>query len=154
MRNACKLTDMSIRRMMHEPTAACLGLDLQGIFVVVDMGAGTTDLSAVEIAKIDSDLQIEVLHSSGDNELGGIDFDEAIYECLLKQVQDAYSAKINSLYGLAARLRIASERIKIDLSQAKRATYDLHGMPNGGHITLRMTRAELIAALEPCIWLA
>ena len=150
-RQACEIAGLKVERMLHEPTAACLGVNLQGHAIVVDVGAGTTDLSAIDISRIDSERQLVVLHVSGDNELGGNDFDEAVYQRLVKQVEAASGTTPKSTDGLTSRLRIASERIKIDLSHAEHATYYLHGLPGGRPITLQMTRAELVRALAPCL---
>lgn len=74
LKSVGKLSHLDVVRVMSEPTAAAVGSDMKGVGVVVDVGSGTTDCSIVEI----DDIVFEVLHSSGDMFLGGLDLDNKL----------------------------------------------------------------------------
>ena len=150
-RKACDIAEVKLRRLLHEPTAACIGLskskliekgDAKSCICVVDIGAGTTDLSVVEVGREDSGHLFEVLDTSGEPRLGGNDFDEAVYKYLVDHVERNQGHVMKSGSENARRLRVAAERLKIDLSHSNSATYILHGI-DGQDIALTMSREDL-----------
>ena len=79
-KDAGKIAGLDVKRIINEPTAAALayGLDKKGgdrTIAVYDLGGGTFDISIIEIADVDGEMQFEVLSTNGDTFLGGEDFD-------------------------------------------------------------------------------
>ena len=86
-KDAGKIAGLDVKRIINEPTAAALayGLDKKGgdrTIAVYDLGGGTFDISIIEIADVDGEMQFEVLSTNGDTFLGGEDFDLALIEYL------------------------------------------------------------------------
>ena len=86
-KDAGKIAGLEVKRIINEPTAAALayGMDKRGgdrTIAVYDLGGGTFDISIIEIADVDGEMQFEVLSTNGDTFLGGEDFDMALIEYL------------------------------------------------------------------------
>ena len=154
-RKACDIAKVELRRLLHEPTAACIGLsksklmeqgDAESCICVVDIGAGTTDLSVLDVSCVDSVLLFEVFDTSGDPRLGGNDFDEAIFKYLVEYMERKHGIMVKSASENARRLRVAAERLKIDLSHSNSANYVLHGI-DGQDVDLAMSKADLSEVL-------
>jgi molecular chaperone DnaK len=118
-KDAGKIAGLNVMRIINEPTSAalCYGLDHgepQKV-MVYDLGGGTFDVSVIEIG----DGVIEVLATSGDNHLGGDDFDARITEWILAEIKKEY--KTNLSHNLAAMQRIneAAQQAKKQLSSAE-----------------------------------
>ncbi|KPA14855.1 molecular chaperone DnaK, partial [Candidatus Magnetomorum sp. HK-1] len=115
-REAGEIAGLNVVRIINEPTAAALAYetdrsDRQNI-LIYDLGGGTFDVS---IVKIESDV-VEVMASTGDNHLGGDDFDNAIISILLDHIQNELKIKVKNDNKLIARLKRAAENAKIELS--------------------------------------
>lgn len=144
-RDAGSIGGVQVVRLIHEPTAACLAVhqgrrDLGERVVVVDLGAGTLDLSALEIVKGVYDVDLV----DGDTSFGGADLDAAVVETLVAQLGRqgiAISASGQR------RLEVAAERMKVRLSSESEVTEVLAGFSEGRDVTLVLTRAELDAVL-------
>lgn len=143
-RDACAIAGVTVKRLLHEPTAACVAASrarsLGGRVVVVDLGAGTLDLSAVEV---DDKLQ-EVIQVSGDTRYGGRDHDAAIYKTLKARLRADHDLDVSADPVLRKRLELAAECLKIDLSLSESASYTLHGVVSAGagNVTLTLSRTE------------
>ncbi len=144
-RDACAIAGMEPVRLIHEPTAACISAArerrLDGRVVVVDLGAGTLDVSYLEIDGNVYDVQ-QVL---GNNEYGGKDFDAAIGQALARRLAADGVAAPDTVVG-RRRLEAAAEYLKIALSAREHADYTLRGF--GGStgdrdVRLELTRAQL-----------
>jgi molecular chaperone DnaK len=150
-RNAAVLARLSILRLMHEPTAACLaqrtGRSKEESLLVIDLGAGTLDLSLLQIG----DGVIEVVEIEGDNTLGSADLDEVLYAHFTKVVQAQTGQEFggNSLAG--KRLRQACEEMKIELSTHNTWTVTLPHLVGTKSVELVMQRDELERLAAP--WL-
>ena len=147
-RAACEIAGTIAQRMLHEPTAALFGMNVEGVAVVVDVGAGTTDLSVVECAIEDSGKQFEVKYTFGNNALGGNDFDDAIYEHLVKRLKIEHSIVVRPNSGEADRIQIASERLKVELSHQEKSKYTMYGLTSAGGLVIEMSRDEMLRALK------
>jgi len=115
-REAGEIAGLNVVRIINEPTAAALAYetdcsDRQNI-LIYDLGGGTFDVS---IVKIESDV-VEVMASTGDNHLGGDDFDNAIISLLMDHIKNELKVKIKDDNKLIARLKRAAENAKIELS--------------------------------------
>jgi len=144
-RDAGRIAGLNVRRIINEPTSAALayGLDhgeSQKI-LVYDLGGGTFDVSVIEIG----DKLIEVLATSGDNHLGGDDFDERIVQYLAKEFKNTEKVKIEKDAVAMQRVREAAEKAKKELSQMAETNVNLPFLWNGKggpkHMDINITRA-------------
>lgn len=144
-RDAGRIAGLNVRRIINEPTSAALayGLDhgeSQKI-LVYDLGGGTFDVSVIEIG----DKLIEVLATSGDNHLGGDDFDERIVQYLLKEFKRTEKVKAEKDAVAMQRIREAAEKAKKELSQLSETNVNLPFLWNGKggakHMDINITRA-------------
>src|SRR5688572_30710983 len=90
-KDAGKIAGLDVKRIINEPTAAALayGMDKKGgdrKVAVYDLGGGTFDVSIIEIASVDGEMQVEVLSTNGDTFLGGEDFDKRVIDYLVDEV--------------------------------------------------------------------
>ena len=118
-RRAGELAGLKVERLLNEPTAAALAygiheLDDQSMFLVFDLGGGTFDVSVLEIFE----GVIEVRASTGDNRLGGEDFNQVLIEDFGKAIGDGVSAKDRADPVLRERIRAAAERARRGLTES------------------------------------
>jgi len=115
-KDAGRIAGLNVIRIINEPTAAALayGLDRQQDqkIMVYDLGGGTFDVSILEISK----GIIEVLATSGNNHLGGDDFDNEIVKYLLSELKKQHNLNINNDLQAMQRIKEAAEAAKIELS--------------------------------------
>ena len=160
-KDAGKIAGLDVKRIINEPTAAALayGLDNENEqkIMVYDLGGGTFDVSIIEIG----DGVIEVLATSGNNHLGGDDFDEKIISYLVDEFKKAEGMDLRTDKMAMQRLKEAAEKAKKELSSATTTNINLPyiTMNQDGpkHIDLTLTRAKfeelthdlVLATLEP-----
>jgi molecular chaperone DnaK len=147
-KEAGEIAGLNVLRIVNEPTAAALayGLDKgekEQTILVFDLGGGTFDVSLLEIG----DGVIEVKATSGDNKLGGDDWDQRVVEHLVKQFQLSNNGIDLSGDKMAMqRLREAAEKAKIELSASQSTGVNLPyitASPEGPlHLDVTITRAE------------
>lgn len=154
-RDAGRIAGLNVRRIINEPTSAALayGLDhgeSQKI-LVYDLGGGTFDVSVIEIG----DKLIEVLATSGDNHLGGDDFDERIVQYLVKEFKNTEKVKIEKDAVAMQRVREAAEKAKKELSQLTETNVSLPFLWNGKsgakHMDINITRAVFESLSEDLV---
>ena len=116
VRNAGKMADLKVLRILNEPTAAALayGYDREGArhLVVFDLGGGTFDVSVLSI----SEDVFEVVSTSGDTFLGGQDFDSRVIDYLAESFQAQHGINLREDKVALQRLREAAENAKCELS--------------------------------------
>ena len=157
-RDAGRIAGLEVLRIINEPTAAALayGVDKDDdqTILVYDLGGGTFDVSILEIYLVDDQPQIEVKATSGDNRLGGDDFDEVVVEWILSEFKKNTGIDLSGDMQAMSRLREAAEKAKIELSGTGTTQINLpfitmrDGQPE--HLDLSLSRAkfeELIANL-------
>ena len=146
-KEAGEIAGFNVLRVVNEPTAAALayGLDKGGkeqTVLVFDLGGGTFDVSLLDLA----DGVIEVKATSGDNRLGGDDWDERIIDHLVKTFRGQYGIDLAQDKMAMQRLKEAAEKAKIELSAATTSTINLPYItagPSGPlHLDVNLTRAE------------
>ncbi len=124
-KDAGKIAGLDVKRIINEPTAAALayGLDNENEqkIMVYDLGGGTFDVSVIEIG----DGVIEVLATSGDNRLGGDDFDNAITQYMLEEFKKAEGIDLSGDKMAMQRLKEAAEKAKKELSSAMTTNINL-----------------------------
>ena len=146
-KDAGKIAGLEVERIINEPTAAALayGLDKTDIdqkVLVFDLGGGTFDVSILELG----DGVFEVLATSGDNLLGGDDFDQAIIDYLVEEFKKEQGIDLSKDKMAMQRLKDAAEKVKKDLSGVTSTQISLPFISAGEsgpvHLENTLTRAK------------
>ncbi|WP_406823219.1 molecular chaperone DnaK [Mesomycoplasma hyopneumoniae] len=146
-KNAGKIAGLQVERIINEPTAAALAFGLDKTekemkVLVYDLGGGTFDVSVLEL----SGGTFEVLSTSGDNHLGGDDWDNEIVNWLVKKIKEEYDFDPKSDKMALTRLKEEAEKTKINLSNQSVSTVSLPflGMGKNGpiNVELELKRSE------------
>ena len=145
-KDAGKIAGLNVKRIVNEPTAAALayGLDKKGDqrILVFDLGGGTFDVSILDLA----DGVFEVLSTSGDNHLGGDDWDQRVIDWMADKFQQENGVDLRQDPMALQRLKEAAENAKKELSAAQQTTINLPfiTMNQSGplHLNYTLTRAE------------
>lgn len=151
-REAGEIAGLTVVRILNEPTAAALAYESADThsrtILVYDLGGGTFDVSIVRI----EDGVVEVLSSTGDNHLGGDDFDLEIENTLLAHIKKEYNIDLSGDTIARARLRHAAEKAKIELSSAPYAAIEEdHIAQKDGmdvHLSYELSRIDFQAMIE------
>ncbi|WP_273319496.1 molecular chaperone DnaK [Vallitalea guaymasensis] len=141
-----KIAGLEVKRIINEPTAAALayGLDNENEqrIMVYDLGGGTFDVSIIEIG----DGVIEVLATSGNNKLGGDDFDERVMNYLIKEFKTSDGIDLTNDKMAVQRLKEAAEKAKKELSTATTTNINLPFITatqeGPKHLDITLTRAK------------
>ena len=131
-KNAGKIAGLEVERIINEPTAAALayGLDKQDKteqILVYDLGGGTFDVSILEIG----DGVFEVKSTSGNNKLGGDDFDQRIIDYVAKDINKEYKVDVTKDKMVMQRIKDAAEKAKKELSGVSSTTISLPFLTQG-----------------------
>ncbi len=145
-KEAGEIAGLNVSRIVNEPTAAALayGLDKgdDQTILVFDLGGGTFDVSLLEIGE----GVVEVKATSGDNHLGGDDWDSRVVEWMVKKFKDNNGVDLAADKIAKQRLQEAAEKAKIELSSSSETTihlpYITHGESGPLHFEERLTRSE------------
>ena len=145
-KDAGKIAGLDVKRIINEPTAAALayGLDneKEQKIMVYDLGGGTFDVSIIEIG----DGVIEVLATSGDNRLGGDDFDQKITDYMLQDFKAKEGVDLSNDKMALQRLKEAAEKAKKELSSATTTNINLPFITATAegpkHFDMNLTRAK------------
>lgn len=145
-KDAGKIAGLDVKRIINEPTAAALayGLDNEHEqkIMVYDLGGGTFDVSIIEIG----DGVIEVLSTSGDNKLGGDDFDERVTRYMVDEFKKNEGVDLSIDNMAMQRLKEAAEKAKIELSSATTTNINLPFITATSdgpkHFDMNLTRAK------------
>ncbi|MEY4741401.1 MAG: molecular chaperone DnaK [Actinomycetota bacterium] len=129
-KDAGEIAGLNVLRIINEPTAAALayGLDKgkeDELILVFDLGGGTFDVSLLEVGKDDDFSTIQVRATSGDNRLGGDDWDARIVEHLVKKFKETTGVDVANDKIALQRLKEAAEQAKKELSQSTSASIQL-----------------------------
>ena len=145
-KEAGEIAGLNVSRIVNEPTAAALayGLDKgdDQTILVFDLGGGTFDVSLLEIGE----GVVEVKATSGDNHLGGDDWDARVVEWMVKKFKDNNGVDLGADKIAKQRLQEAAEKAKIELSSSAETTihlpYITHGESGPLHFEEKLTRSE------------
>lgn len=145
-KDAGRIAGLKVERIINEPTAAALayGLDNGAAqkILVYDLGGGTFDVSVIEIG----DNVIEVLATSGDNHLGGDDFDSRVAEYIIDEFKKAEGIDIKKDKMAMQRVREEAEKAKKELSSAQSVNINLPFIATTKtgpvHLDISITRAK------------
>jgi molecular chaperone DnaK len=129
-KDAGEIAGLNVLRIINEPTAAALayGLDKgkeDELILVFDLGGGTFDVSLLEVGKDDDFSTIQVRATSGDNRLGGDDWDQRIVDYLIKKFKDEHGVDLSTDKIAKQRLKEAAEQAKKELSSQMSASIQL-----------------------------
>ena len=151
-KEAGEIAGLNVLRIVNEPTAAALayGLDKgkeDELILVFDLGGGTFDVSLLEVGKDEDGFStIQVRATSGDNRLGGDDWDQRVVDGLLEQVKSKTGADLSKDKIALQRLQEAAEQAKKELSSASSTNISLQYLsvtPEGPiHLDEKLTRAK------------
>jgi molecular chaperone DnaK len=160
-KDAGRIAGLDVKRIINEPTAAALafGLDKSGKgdrkIAVYDLGGGTFDISIIEIADVDGEMQFEVLSTNGDTFLGGEDFDQRIIDYIIDEFKKINGLDLSKDAIALQRIKASAERAKIELSSSQQTEINepYIAMANGApvHLTMKITRAKLESLVEELI---
>jgi len=149
-KDAGRIAGLEVLRIINEPTAAALayGVDKEEdqTVLVYDLGGGTFDVSILEIYQVDGQPQIEVKATSGDNRLGGDDFDEAVMDWIVSEFKKSTGIELEKDLQAMSRIREAAEKAKIELSATPSTQVNLpfitmiDGQPE--HLDMSLSRSK------------
>jgi molecular chaperone DnaK len=145
-KEAGQIAGMNVLRIINEPTSAALAYHLdkdnEATILVFDLGGGTFDVSLLEVGE----GVVEVKATSGDNHLGGDDWDQRIVDWLVKDFKNSYGTDLSKDKMALQRVREAAEKAKIELSSSTESQINLpyitHSEQGPLHLDTKLTRAE------------
>src|SRR5689334_762024 len=145
-KEAGQIAGLNVLRIINEPTSAALAYHLEkeneATILVFDLGGGTFDVSLLEVGE----GVVEVKATSGDNHLGGDDWDQRIVDWLVQDFKNGYGVDLSKDKMALQRLRESAEKAKIELSGSAETTINLpyitHSEQGPLHLDTKLTRAE------------
>src|SRR6266436_3453890 len=160
-KDAGRIAGLEVKRIINEPTAAALAFGLDKAekgdrkIAVYDLGGGTFDVSIIEIADVDGEMQFEVLSTNGDTFLGGEDFDQRIIDYVIGEFKKEQGVDLGKDVLALQRLKEAAEKAKIELSSSQQTEISLPyitaDQSGPKHLSMKLTRAKLEALVEDLI---
>jgi len=151
-KDAGKLADLEVERIINEPTAASLAYGLRDesdqTILVYDLGGGTFDVSVLELG----DGVFEVVATDGDTKLGGDDFDQKIIDWLVDKFKSQEGIDLSEDPSALQRLKTAAEEAKKELSSRKETTINLPyitaDQTGPKHLEEKLTRAKFESMID------
>jgi len=151
-KDAGKIAGLDVKRIINEPTAACLAYGLEKtdgkIVAVYDLGGGTFDISILEM----SDGVFEVKSTNGDTSLGGEDLDHELQQFVLTEFKKQHNMDISGDKLALQRIKEAAEKAKIELSSTTQTEINLPYLTADAsgpkHLSFKLTRAKLEALVN------
>ncbi|MBV9445245.1 MAG: molecular chaperone DnaK [Streptosporangiaceae bacterium] len=145
-KEAGQIAGLNVLRIINEPTSAALAYHLEkedeATILVFDLGGGTFDVSLLEVGE----GVVEVKATSGDNHLGGDDWDQRIVDWMVQDFRNGYGIDLSKDKMALQRLRESAEKTKIELSQSMESSINLPYIAQGPdgplHLDTKLTRAE------------
>jgi molecular chaperone DnaK len=145
-KEAGQIAGLNVLRIINEPTSAALAYHLEkeneATILVFDLGGGTFDVSLLEVGE----GVVEVKATSGDNHLGGDDWDQRIVDWLVQDFKNGYGIDLSKDKMALQRLRESAEKAKIELSGSSESQINLpyitHSEQGPLHLDAKLTRAE------------
>jgi len=145
-KEAGTIAGLNVLRIINEPTSAALAYhldkDTEATILVFDLGGGTFDVSLLEVGE----GVVEVKATSGDNHLGGDDWDQRIVDWLVKDFKNSYGVDLSKDKMALQRLRETAEKAKIELSSSTESQINLpyitHSEQGPLHLDTKLSRAE------------
>jgi molecular chaperone DnaK len=158
-KDAGRIAGLDVLRIINEPTAAALAYgvdkDEDQTILVYDLGGGTFDVSILEIYQVDGQPQIEVKSTSGDNRLGGDDFDDVVIDWVVSEFKKSTGIDLKKDLQAISRIREGAEKAKIELSGTATTQINLpfitmrDGQPE--HLDMALSRSKFEKLISPLI---
>jgi molecular chaperone DnaK len=160
-KDAGRIAGLDVKRIINEPTAAALAFgedktakkDMK--IAVYDLGGGTFDISAIEIADVEGEKQFEVLATNGDTFLGGEDFDQRLIDYIVGEFKRDQGVDLSKDVLALQRLKESAEKAKIELSSVQQTEINLPyitaDQSGPKHLTMKITRAKFEALVMDLI---
>jgi molecular chaperone DnaK len=145
-KEAGQIAGLNVLRIINEPTSAALAYHLdkagEATILVFDLGGGTFDVSLLEVGE----GVVEVKATSGDNHLGGDDWDQRVVDWLVTNFKNSYGTDLSKDKMALQRLRETAEKTKIELSSSTESSINLpyitHSEQGPLHLDTKLSRAE------------
>jgi molecular chaperone DnaK len=145
-KEAGQIAGLNVLRIINEPTSAALAYHLEkeneATILVFDLGGGTFDVSLLEVGE----GVVEVKATSGDNHLGGDDWDQRVVDWLVQDFKNGYGVDLSKDKMALQRLRESAEKAKIELSGSAESQINLpyitHSEQGPLHLDTKLTKAE------------
>ncbi len=161
-KDAGEIAGLKVLRIINEPTAACLayGLDKAGKeqkIMVFDLGGGTLDVTILEMGwdEANKAATFEVLSTSGDNQLGGTDMDNALINYIIEEFKKESGVDLRNDKMSFQRLREAAEKAKVELSSTIATEVNLPYITADAsgpkHLNIKIERSKLESLIAPLI---
>jgi len=160
-KDAGTIAGLEVIRLVNEPTAASLAYGLDKIkrkdqqVLVFDFGAGTLDVTIMELAQFGEGGQFKVLSTSGDTQLGGTDMDEILIDYVMKEFKKDTGIDLKSDKLAMQRVKEAVEKAKIELSSVLETEINLPFITadsqGSKHLLMKITRAKLEELVRPIV---
>jgi molecular chaperone DnaK len=154
-KDAGKIAGLEVKRIINEPTAAALayGLDKEGDMTVLvfDLGGGTFDVSILQLG----DGVFQVKSTSGNNHLGGDDFDRRVMEWIAKDFKNKHGVDLLKDKQAVQRLKDAAEKAKIELSGTPTTNISIPFISQGDegplHVDIDLSRSQFESLIEDLV---
>jgi molecular chaperone DnaK len=154
-KDAGKIAGLEVKRIINEPTAASLayGLEKEGdmTILVYDLGGGTFDVSILQIG----DGVFQVKSTSGNNHLGGDDFDQRVMEWIAKEFKKTHGVDLLKDKQAVQRIKDAAEKAKIELSGTPTTNISVPFITQGGegplHLDMDLTRSQFESLIDDLV---
>jgi molecular chaperone DnaK len=160
-KDAGRIAGLDVKRIINEPTAAALAFGLDKAMkkdakiAVYDLGGGTFDISAIEIADVEGEKQFEVLATNGDTFLGGEDFDQRLIDYVVTEFKKEQGVDLSKDVLALQRLKESAEKAKIELSSSQQTELNLPyitaDQSGPRHLTMKITRAKFESLVDELI---
>jgi len=162
-KDAGRIAGLDVKRIINEPTAAALAFGMDKMsgkgkdhkIAVYDLGGGTFDISVIEIADVDGEMQVEVLATNGDTFLGGEDFDQRLIDFIIEEFKKESGVDLKKDVLALQRLKEAAEKAKIELSSSQQTEINLPYITADAsgpkHLTQKLSRAKFESLVEDLV---
>src|SRR3954464_12518888 len=160
-KDAGRIAGLEVKRIINEPTAGALAFGMDKVvkkdekLAIYDLGGGTFDISAIEIADVEGEKQFEVLATNGDTFLGGEDFDQRLIDYVVGEFKKEQGVDLAKDVLALQRLKETAEKAKIELSSVQQTEINLPyitaDQSGPKHLTMKITRAKLEALVMDLI---
>jgi molecular chaperone DnaK len=160
-KDAGRIAGLDVKRIINEPTAAALAFGMDKVMkkdakiAVYDLGGGTFDISAIEIADVEGEKQFEVLATNGDTFLGGEDFDQRLIDYVVTEFRKEQGVDLSKDVLALQRLKESAEKAKIELSSSQQTEINLPyitaDQSGPKHLTMKITRAKFESLVDELV---
>ncbi|HEX6692924.1 MAG TPA: molecular chaperone DnaK, partial [Burkholderiales bacterium] len=160
-KDAGRIAGLEVKRIINEPTAGALAFGMDKVvkkdekLAIYDLGGGTFDISAIEIADVEGEKQFEVLATNGDTFLGGEDFDQRLIDYVVGEFKKEQGVDLAKDVLALQRLKETAEKAKIELSSSQQTEINLPyitaDQSGPKHLAMKITRAKFESLVDDLV---